>query len=99
MTGPRWARSEMPGSVRRASELTDDVAGLGQDRFLPVLPELRDLLPGKGLRRGSTIAIGSGGQPGMSGARWMSVAGATSLMLALLAGTSRAGSWCAVIGL
>lgn len=99
MTGPRLARSETLGSVRRASDLTDDVAGLGQDRFLPVLPELRELLPGRGLRRGSTIAIGAGGQPAGSGARRMSMAGATSLMLALLAGASRAGSWCAVIGM
>jgi hypothetical protein len=61
----------------------------GGHRVLPVRPELTGLLPNRGLRRGSTIAIGSG-QPRRSGA--------TSLILALLAEASRAGSWCAVVG-
>ena len=62
-----------------------DVAGglTAPDRMLPVLPVLRDLLPGRGLRRGSTVAT----------------QGATSLVIALLAAASRAGSWCAVVGL
>lgn len=72
--------------VKRASELGADVAGLGADRVLPVLPDLQDLFPGAGLRRGSTVAISTG-------------QGATTLLLAMLAATSQAGSWCAVVGM
>ncbi|GLY93441.1 hypothetical protein Acsp02_06970 [Actinoplanes sp. NBRC 103695] len=68
--------------VRPASET--DAPGL--HRMLPVAPELSALLPGRGLRRGSTIAVAAGGS------------GTVSLMLALLSAASRAGSWCAVIG-
>ena len=65
----------LPESVR-------PVALAGQ-RMLPVLAPLAALLPGGGLRRGSTVAV----------------AGSTSLALALLAGPSAAGSWCAAVGL
>ena len=61
----------------------------GTHRMLPVLPELAGLLPNRGLRRGSTVAVGAG-LPARSGG--------TSLMLALIAEASRAGSWCAVVG-
>jgi hypothetical protein len=57
--------------------------GMADQRVLPVLPPLPDLLPGGGLRRGTTVAVG----------------GSTSLLLALMAGPSQAGSWCAVVGL
>jgi hypothetical protein len=50
---------------------------------LPVLPALRDLLPAGGLQRGSVVAAG----------RW------SMLCLALAAGASAAGAWCAVAGL
>lgn len=50
---------------------------------VPVLPPLEPLLPQGGLRRGSTVAV----------------SGSTALLLALLAGPSRAGAWCAVVGL
>ena len=56
---------------------------LARERTLPVLPPLAGLLPEGGLRRGSTVAV----------------SGATSLALALLAGPSQAGSWCAAVGL
>lgn len=56
---------------------------LAEDRVLPVLPALEPLLPGRGLRRGSTVAV----------------AGSTSLALAVLAGPSAAGSWSAAVGL
>jgi len=56
---------------------------LARERTLPVLPALADLLPEGGLRRGSTVAV----------------SGSTSLALALLAGPSQAGSWCAAVGL
>ncbi|GIJ31754.1 hypothetical protein [Micromonospora sediminimaris] len=76
----------LAGLVRPAS--APDPAG--GHRVLPVRPELTGLLPNRGLRRGSTIAIG-GGQTRPSGT--------TSLLLALLAEASRAGSWCAVVGM
>src|SRR5947209_4215407 len=66
-----------------------EIAGRGQaimpsgGRVLPVLPALSGLLPEGGLKRGSVV----------------SVAGATSLALALLAGPSAAGSWCAAVGM
>ncbi|MFJ7216099.1 hypothetical protein [Amycolatopsis sp. NPDC098790] len=50
---------------------------------LAVLPPLAGLLPGGGLKRGTTV----------------SVRGATSLALALLAAATRDGSWAAVTGL
>lgn len=58
---------------------------LAGERLLPVLPALAPLLPGGGLRRGTTVAVAGG-------------AGATSLTLALVAGASAAGSWCAAVG-
>ncbi|HEV8174207.1 MAG TPA: hypothetical protein VGP91_11235, partial [Actinoplanes sp.] len=62
----------------------------GVHRVLPVLPELSSLLPSRGLRRGSTVAVATGrSAPGSGG---------TSLLLALLSAASRSGSWCAVVG-
>ncbi|HCT78133.1 MAG TPA: hypothetical protein DGT23_16470 [Micromonosporaceae bacterium] len=81
--------TELSTLVKRASELSPATAGLGADRMLPVLPELRELFAGQGLRRGSTVAISPNPQ----------VSGSTSLLLALLAATSQAGSWCAVVGM
>src|SRR2546422_1478023 len=52
-------------------------------RVLPVRPELADLFPWGGLRRGSTVAV----------------RGSTSLLLALLAESTVAGSWAAVVGM
>ncbi|MCD2192457.1 hypothetical protein LQ327_03480 [Actinomycetospora endophytica] len=51
--------------------------------LLPVAGPLTGLLPWGGLRRGSTV----------------SVHGSTALLPALLAEASRAGSWCALVGL
>lgn len=53
------------------------------DAVLPVLPALRKLLPAGGLPRGSVVATGN----------W------SLLCLALVAGASAAGAWCAVAGL
>ncbi|HET6954846.1 MAG TPA: hypothetical protein VFI47_31080, partial [Acidimicrobiales bacterium] len=62
---------------------------LARDRRLPVVPALAPLLPGAGLRRGTTVAVSSrAGVPGV-----------TSLALALTVGASRAGSWVAAVGL
>src|SRR5689334_10995109 len=76
----------LAGLIRTAEE-TDEP---GVHRVLPVAPELSGLLPGRGLRRGSTVAVATG--------RAAPAGGGTSLMLALLAEASRAGSWCAVVG-
>jgi hypothetical protein len=70
----------LAGVVRPASEHTS--ASMGAQRVLPVLSELRALLPGGGLRRGATIAVHS-----------------SSVLLALLVAASKAGSWCAVVGM
>jgi hypothetical protein len=53
------------------------------ERPLPVLAALEPLLPPGGLRRGSAVAV----------------RGSASLLLALLAGPSQEGAWCAVVGL
>ncbi|ADJ49166.1 hypothetical protein AMES_7341 [Amycolatopsis mediterranei S699] len=74
------ALTAIPG-VRTAAQLREPDAGPGE--LLTVLPELAGLLPGGGLRRGSTIAVRGG----------------TSLVLALLAAATRTGSWAAVTGL
>jgi hypothetical protein len=78
----------LAGLVRPASEHAAEAAGRAVERMLPVLPELCRLLPGGGMRRGTTIAVRDGGAPG-----------GVSVLLALLAAASAAGSWCAVIGL
>ncbi len=62
---------------------------LTREQRLPVLPELEGILPGAGLRRGATVAVGAA--PGASGA--------TSLALALVTQASVAGSWVAAVGL
>ncbi|WP_348650066.1 hypothetical protein [Solwaraspora sp. WMMA2080] len=81
------------GAGSAATAGTPDPTGLpgagGIDRVLPVPTMLTGLLPGRGLRRGSTVNV----LPHRS-ARL----GATSLLLALLAEASRAGLWCAVVG-
>ena len=50
---------------------------------LPVPPALADLLPGGGLRPGSSYALGR----------------STSLLFALLARPSQSGAWCAAVGM
>ena len=79
------ARLRVAGTGVAAGTNSGNIAGgLGApDRMLPVIHELRPLLPGGGLRRGSTVAT----------------SGATSLVIGLLAAASRTGSWCAIVGL
>lgn len=50
---------------------------------LPTLPAFADLLPERGLRRGASYAV----------------EGSTMLSLGLVAGASRAGSWCGLVGM
>ena len=61
---------------------------LAEEQRLEVLPALSGLMPGAGIRRGSTITVASG-----------PAGGATSLALALLARATVEGSWCAAVGL
>lgn len=60
-----------------------------QQEHLPVLPALESLLPGAGLRRGTTIGVAADAGSG----------GATSLAIALAVAASGAGSWIAAVGL
>ena len=78
MSAPAMVGSRMVGV---ASGLA--VAPADRARALPVHPELVDLFPWGGLRRGSTVAV----------------RGSTSLLLALLAESTAAGSWAAVVGM
>ncbi|WP_255426196.1 hypothetical protein [Pseudonocardia sp. C8] len=69
-----------PARVAGTADLTD-----GDAVSLPVAAPLAALLPGGGLRRGSTVAVGAG-------------PGAGSLLFALLAAASAEGSWAGVVG-
>src|SRR5215216_1639920 len=71
------------GSSVASTELAGPGTTLADERLLPVVPALRPLLPGRGLRRGSTVAVGR----------------SAALALALVAGASAAGSWVAAVGL
>jgi hypothetical protein len=71
------------GSLRHGPLPHGDDEALPGAGVLPVLPALRELLPAGGLPRGSVVAAG----------RW------SLLCLALVAGASAAGAWCAVAGL
>ena len=70
------------GAAARA-ELVGPGATLADERLLPVVPALQPLLPGQGLRRGTTVAVSR----------------SAALALALVAGASAAGSWVAAVGL
>jgi hypothetical protein len=61
---------------------------LAEEQRLEVTPALSGLMPGGGIRRGSTITVSSG-----------PAGGTTSLALALLARATVEGSWCAAVGL
>jgi hypothetical protein len=68
--------------VRAAPSGRRDDDAVPGDSVLPVLDALRELLPAGGLLRGSVVATGS----------W------SLLCLALVAGASAAGAWCAIAG-
>jgi hypothetical protein len=70
------------GPVIPGAGLPSEDGALSGADVLPVLPALRELLPG-GLQRGSVVAAGD----------WR------LLCLALAAGASIAGAWCAIAGL
>jgi len=84
-------------TVRAASATPVDPA-----QVLPVADPLRALLPEGGLRRGSVVAVVVGGDDQSGAARPVGPvglgAGTTSLLLALVARASVAGSWSVVVG-
>jgi hypothetical protein len=61
---------------------------LARDELLPVSPAFTELLGTPGLRRGSTVAISSAGQPGV-----------TTLACALVTAASTEGAWCAAVAM
>ena len=71
------------GSSVVPTELGGPGTPLAGERLLPVVPALRPLLPGRGLRRGATVTVSR----------------SAALALALVAGASAAGSWVAAVGL
>jgi hypothetical protein len=89
----RSAPGELAGTAGTAelAELAERVrpVTLTRERRLPVLPPLEGLLPGAGLRRGTTVSVRAA--PGLGGA--------TSLAMALVAQASITGSWVAAVGL
>jgi hypothetical protein len=77
---------EALAALAALAERTRPVAA-SRTRLLPVVPPLAGLLPDGALRRGATLTVGRPGDDG-----------ALSLALALVAGASGSGSWCALVG-
>src|SRR5215217_74651 len=69
--------------VAGRAELVGPGTTLAEERLLPVVPALEPLLPGRGLRRGTTVTVTR----------------SAALALALVTGASAAGSWVAAVGL
>lgn len=90
----RLADIRAAGLIRHASEQV----GSAIERSLPVSDELRALLPAGCLRRGGTVSVVARASEGER-QRLSPAAGATSLLFALVAQASAAGSWCAAVGL
>jgi hypothetical protein len=80
------APPEMLRAGRALAGIAEEVrpTTLAGERRLPVLPALEPLVPGGGLRRGSTLAVDG--------------PAATSLALATAAAASRDGAWVAAVG-
>lgn len=83
--GPPGGRADPPDGAGPGAPGAGAVTGL--ERVLPVAAALRPLFPDGGLRRGGTVAVTS------------AVSRSRSLLFALLAESSTAGSWCAAVGL
>jgi hypothetical protein len=75
-----------PGSASIIDELQQRIRSMQatklDSRLLPTHPALAELLPGGGLKQGAMYSVES----------------SATLLLALLAGPSAAGSWCGVVG-
>lgn len=78
----------MGGLGKGAAAPLEELAGFRErpDDLLPVASALRELLPGAGLRRGSTVSVAD-------------VTGGISLLMALVTEASRAGGRCAIVGM
>jgi hypothetical protein len=75
--------AEVEGRLAGAvTPLATRTAVISGENSLPVLPGLRELLPGGGLARGSIVTVPDAGL----------------LLLALAAGASAAGAWCGLAG-
>lgn len=72
-------------AIRELLELSHRVrpVTLASERVIPVAGMLGEILPGGGLRRGSVVAVEG--------------PGATSVLVDLLAATTRAGEWAALV--
>ncbi len=75
--------SSLADRVRLGAVAASSLAQARTGHVLPVHSSLAGLFPSGGLRRGSLVVVH----------------GSTSLLIALLAEASRAGSWCAVVGM
>jgi hypothetical protein len=86
--GQELAGGEDPAAtlarLRTLVERTRPVS-TAEQRVLPALAPIEQLLPSRGLRRGTLVQVDG-------------LAGATSLALAVAAGPTRAGSWVACVG-
>lgn len=82
---PRQAvpRRVVPAPRTTETRVQQALDTAAQDRTLPTLPGVSELLPGGSLRGGATY----------------SVRGSTSLVMAMMAGPSAEGAWCGVVGL
>ena len=85
--GRRYGGEHMFASTPRLQMLAQQVrpTAASRTRLLPLLPQVVALLPAGGLRRGTVVRCTG--------------RGASSLALAVAAGPSAAGSWCATVGL
>ncbi|UOE45098.1 hypothetical protein [Agromyces larvae] len=85
MTVP--APSPADSRLDRVGELQSRIRGMEATRLdtraVPTHPALAEVLPGGSLREGTVVQVD----------------GSTSLVMALLAGPSQSGRWCAVVGL
>lgn len=79
------ARGVLRRVEERSARARPVVAPEVDGRLLPVAEPLARLLPAGGLRRGSTVSVPT-------------APGATTLLLALLAGASAGGAWVGVVG-
>ncbi|MCU1635227.1 MAG: hypothetical protein JWQ68_466 [Cryobacterium sp.] len=87
MSLPAPALSPAASAREQVAELQSRISSMEATKLssktLPTLPALADILPGGGLKQGAAY----------------SVAGSTTLAMALLAGPSQSGAWCGVVGL
>lgn len=91
----RRAQAATP-TTTELREIAGKVApvALAGDQLLPVRPDLEELFPRRGLKRGTVVGITSATSVTSGGAP-----GVTTLAVATLAAASQQGSWTALVGL